>query len=83
MNTLNDYYDGRRHPEYQPFIQAAYTKIDYLCSIDPRFMDKAMTSRYIFQKKQLRHGGWQDKQEVKQDVKFELTIKDYDAELTK
>lgn len=83
QTQLGRWYDGEDCPDLQETAQAAFGKIDYLNSIDPRFMDKAMSSRYIFQKKQRRHGGWQDKQEVSGDVKVELTIKDYDEALTK
>ena len=83
VQTLYAWYDGTQCPDLQETVIRAFDKSDYLNSIDPRFMDKAMASRYIFQKKQRRHGGWQDKQEVACDAKFEVTIKDYDKELAK
>ncbi len=81
--TLFRWYDGEDCPDLQETVIRAFDKSDYLNSIDPRFMDKAMSSRYIFQKKQRRHGGWQDKQEVSADVKYEVSIKDYDERLAK
>ena len=83
VGTLYRWYDGEDCPDLQETVIRAFDKSDYLNSIDPRFMDKAMASRYIFQKKQRRHGGWQDKHEVAGDMKFEVTIKDYDEELAK
>lgn len=83
VRTLWNWLSGDRCPDLQETIEMAYTRIQYEMSVDPRFMDKAMSSRYIFTKKQKRFGGWQDKTEVSGDVKLEIMMKDYDEELAK
>lgn len=83
LQTLQNWYDGDTAGHLQEAVQMAYLRIQHQIETDPRYDDKAMTAYRIFLEKQTRLGGKTDKQEVNNNVKFELTIKDYDEELAK
>ena len=83
LATLQSWYDGNAAEHLQEAVQMAYLRIQHQIETDPRYDDKAMTAYRIFLEKQSRLGGKTDKQEVNNNVKFELTIKDYDEELAK
>ena len=83
LQTLHYWYDGVYSEHLQELVQMAYTRIMHQIETDPRYDDKAMVPYRIFLEKQKRYGGKTDKQEISNDVKFELTIKDYDEELAK
>lgn len=74
ISTIGNWYDGVTCPEFQEAVQLAFTKLQYLRSIDPRFMEKGMTSIYMFSKKQKRYGGWQDTVEAKQDISVNVKM---------
>lgn len=69
VRALVSWYSGERCQDLQETVELAYTKLQYLRSIDPRFMEKGMTSLYMFSKKQERLGGWKDTVEAKQDIR--------------
>lgn len=81
LATLHSWYDGLTAKHLQESVQMAYLRIQHQIETDPRYDDKAMAAYRIFLEKQKRLGGKTDKQEVDNNVKFELTIKDYDKEL--
>ena len=83
LQTLHRWYDGVSNEHLQEAVKMAYLRIQHQIETDPRYDDKAMTAYRIFLEKQVRLGGKTDKQEVSNNVKFELTIKDYDEELAK
>ncbi len=83
LQTLHYWYDGDACEYLQETVQMAYLRIQHQIETDPRYDDKAMTAYRIFLEKQQRLGGKTDKQEVNNNVKFELTIKDYDEGLAK
>lgn len=83
LHTLQSWYDGNSADHLQEAVQMAYLRIQHQIETDPRYDDKAMTAYRIFLEKQPRLGGKTDKQEVSNNVKFELTIKDYDEKLAK
>lgn len=74
VGALGAWYDGDRCEDLQETVQLAYTRLQYLRSIDPRFMEKGMTSIYMFSKKQKRLGGWKDTVEAKQDIHCNVTF---------
>lgn len=83
LTALQNWYDGDAAEHLQEAVQMAYLRIQHQIETDPRYDDKAMTAYRIFLEKQKRLGGKTDKQEVDNNVKFELTIKDYDEGLAK
>lgn len=67
LKTLRGWYDGESCPWLQEPVQLAYLRIQQQIETDPRYHSKNMASRGIFLQKQPRLGGYQDKQEVKND----------------
>ena len=73
IRTLEYWYDGEKCPDLQETVEMAYTRMQYLAHIDPRYQGKAMVSRYSHLKKQKRWGGWVDRAEVKQEISANIT----------
>lgn len=67
LATLRRWYDGDSCKHLQEAVQVAYLRIQSQIETDPRYHDKNMATRGIFVLKQPRFGGYQDKQEVKND----------------
>lgn len=69
LSTLRNWYDGESCPHLQEAVQMAYLRIQEQIENDPRYQEKGgMATRGIFLQKQPRLGGYQDKQEVKNDA---------------
>lgn len=83
LQTLHKWYDGEACEHLQEVVQMAYLRIQHQIETDPRYDDKGMSAYRIFLEKQSRLGGKTDKTEAKQDVKVELSVKDYDPEFFK
>jgi len=68
LSTLRKWYDGESCSWLQDSVQMAYLRIQQQIETDPRYREKGgMATRAIFLQKQSRFGGYQDKQEVKND----------------
>lgn len=73
LQTLQNWYDGVVKKDYQDAVRQAYLRIQHQVAVDPRYMDKALSTRAIFLLKQARLGGYQDKVEAKQEVNLRIT----------
>lgn len=58
------------------FVRMAYQRIQEQIDTSPIYQEKGMVTRGIFLNKQKRFGGYQDKQEAKQDVRVNVTFGD-------
>lgn len=68
LASLRGWYDGETCKWLQEPVQMAYLRIQQQIESDPRYREKGgMATRAIFMQKQARFGGYQDKQEVKND----------------
>lgn len=68
LAALRSWYDGEYCSWLQEAVQMAYLRIQQQVETDPRYREKGgMATRAIFTLKQNRLGGYQDKQEVKND----------------
>lgn len=58
------------------FVRLAYQRIQEQIDTSPIYQEKGMVTRGIFLNKQKRLGGYQDKQETRQDVSVNVTFGD-------
>lgn len=68
LDTLRDWYDGKRRPELQEEVQRAYLRIQSQLESSPAYVGKGMVTKSIFLLRQPRLGGYQDKAETRQDA---------------
>ena len=80
---LQRWWNGDEAAHLQEVVQYELLKIQREREAGKLFLEPKMAGARNFDLKQPMLGGFTDKTEVKQDVRFELTIKDYDEELTK
>lgn len=75
LTTLRKWYDGDACAYLQEAVQMAYLRIQAQIESDPRYGGKSgMTTRAIFLQRQTRLGGYQDKQESRNDVNLNVTF---------
>lgn len=75
LNTLRSWYDGEKCEYLKDAVQMAYMRIQAQLETDPRYQDKGgMATRAIFLQKQKRFGGYQDKQETKNDTTVRIVL---------
>lgn len=68
LRSLRGWYDGDSCKWLQESVQKAYLRIQEQIETDPRYREKGgMATRAIFLQKQARFGGFQDRQETKND----------------
>ena len=74
VSTLDDWWRGRRSEHLQETIRMAYTRIAEQIASGPRYSDRQMVSYRIFQLKQEKFGGYQDKIEAKSDLNVNVKM---------
>lgn len=74
LERLRDWYDGDKNQSIQDAVHLAYMRIQHQVETDPRYQEKAMVSRGIFLQKQMRFGSYQDRQQIQQDTKVEISF---------
>lgn len=72
--TLWNWRNGKKRPEFQETIQMADLRIQSQLESDPTYMEKGMVTKSIFMLKQPQFGGYQDKVEAKQDISVKVKM---------
>lgn len=75
LRALRNWYDGESCIWLQDSVQRAYLRIQEQIETDPRYREKGgMATRAIFLQKQNRFGGYQDRQDVKNDSTVKIVF---------
>ena len=80
---LQQWWNGDAAKHLQEVVQYECLKIQKERESGKVFLEPKMAGARNFDLKQIMMGGYTDKQEVDNNMKFEVTIKDYDKELAK
>lgn len=74
LRALRSWHDGESCEWLKDAVQQAYLRIAAQVESDERYQQKSMSARGIFLQKQPRFGGYQDKQETKNDTTVHIVF---------
>lgn len=74
LKRLREWHDGESCKWLKDVVQQAYLRIAAQVESDERYQQKYMSARGIFLQKQARFGGYQDKQETKNDTTVHIVF---------
>ena len=74
LRALRSWHDGESCEWLKDAVQQAYLRIAAQVESDERYQQKSMSARGIFLQKQARFGGYQDKQETKNDTTVHIVF---------